>query len=133
KKAQFLTGADMIHPAKKVESTGNHQIILTERGTSFGNNNLTVDFRNVIEMQRLGYPVVMDVTHSCQKPGGAGDKSSGNSEYAPYYANAAAAIGVRGFFFETHLDPTKALSDGPNMVKFSDFKGLLERMKKHFV
>jgi 2-dehydro-3-deoxyphosphooctonate aldolase (KDO 8-P synthase) len=133
KKAQFLSGMDMIHPAKKVETTGNKQILLTERGTSFGNNNLVVDFRNLIEMKRFGYPLVMDVTHSCQKPGGAGDKSGGNSEYAPYYANAAAAIGVRGFFFETHLDPSKSLSDGPNMVKFENFKGLLEKLKKHFV
>lgn len=76
KKAQFLTGSDMIHPAKKVESTGNKQVILTERGNSYGNNNLVVDFRNIIDMQNLGYPIVMDVTHSCQKPGGAGDKLS---------------------------------------------------------
>ncbi|MEH0158227.1 3-deoxy-8-phosphooctulonate synthase [Limibacter armeniacum] len=132
KKAQFLSGKDMIHPAKKVETTGNHQVMLTERGKSFGNNDLVVDFRDIIEMQEFGYPVVMDVTHSCQKPGGAGAKSGGNSAFAPYFAKAAAAVGVRGFFFETHRNPAEALSDGPNMVKLDEFKGVLEDVKKHF-
>lgn len=128
KKAQFLSGSDMLHPAKKVESTGNAQIMLTERGTSFGNHNLVVDFRNVVDMQEFGYPVVMDVTHSCQKPGGAGDKSGGNRAYAPYFAQAAAACGVKGFFFETHTNPDKALSDGPNMIPLDEFGNLLKRL-----
>ncbi|PWJ33684.1 3-deoxy-8-phosphooctulonate synthase [Sediminitomix flava] len=133
KKAQFLSGKDMIHPAKKVETTGNKQVMLTERGNSYGNNDLVVDFRNVIDMQEHGYPVVMDVTHSCQKPGGAGGKSGGNSEYAPFFANAAAAVGVRGFFFETHENPAVAKSDGPNMIKLDEFEGVLNRLQKHFV
>lgn len=132
KKAQFLAGKDMIHPAKKVETTGNHQVMLTERGKSFGNNDLVVDFRDMIDMKAFGYPVVMDVTHSCQKPGGAGAKSGGNSEYAPYFAQAAAAVGVRGFFFETHRNPAEALSDGPNMVKLEDFGGVIDNVVKHF-
>ncbi len=128
KKAQFLTGADMLHPAKKVEDAGNHQVMLTERGTSFGNHNLVVDFRNVVDMQQFGYPIVMDVTHSCQKPGGAGDKSGGNRYYAPFFANAAAAVGVKGFFFETHPNPEVALSDGPNMIPLAEFREVMKRL-----
>jgi len=112
---------------KKVESTGNKNILLTERGSMFGYNNLVVDYRNLVDMKQFGYPVVMDVTHSTQKPGGLGGASGGNREYAPYLAAAAAAVGVNGFFFEVHRDPDKALSDGPNMIKFSDFKELLEK------
>ena len=126
KKAQFLTGTDMIHSARKVATTGNTQIMLTERGTSFGNHDLVVDFRNIVDMQKLSFPVVMDVTHSCQKPGGAGNKSGGNRAYAPYFAKAAAAVGVRGFFFETHPNPNKALSDGPNMIPLKEFKELIQ-------
>lgn len=125
KKAQFLSGTDMRHPAEKVKASGNSQIMLTERGTSFGNHDLVVDFRNVVDMQQLGFPVVMDVTHSCQKPGGSGDKSGGNRAYAPYFAKAAAAVGVKGFFFETHPNPEKALSDGPNMIPLQEFESLL--------
>lgn len=125
KKAQFLSGHDMIHAVKKVESTGNKQIMLTERGTMFGYNNLVVDFRNLIDMKTFGYPVCMDVTHSTQKPGGMGGKSGGNREYAVYLASAAAAVGVDGFFFEVHEDPDNALSDGPNMIALKDFKELL--------
>lgn len=125
KKAQFLSGHDMIHAVKKVESTGNKQIILTERGTMFGYNNLVVDFRNLVDMKSFGYPVCMDVTHSTQKPGGMGGKSGGNREYAVYLASAAAAVGVDGFFFEVHENPDEALSDGPNMIALKDFKQLL--------
>ncbi len=125
KKAQFLSGHDMIHAVKKVESTGNKQIILTERGTMFGYNNLVVDFRNLVDMKSFGYPVCMDVTHSTQKPGGMDGKSGGNKEYAIYLASAAAAVGVDGFFFEVHENPDQALSDGPNMIALKDFKQLL--------
>lgn len=125
KKAQFLSGVEMKHAVKKVESTGNKNILLTERGTMFGYNNLVVDYRNLVDMKQFGYPVVMDVTHSTQKPGGLDGKSGGNREYAPYLAAAAAAVGVQGFFFEVHRDPDKALSDGPNMIKLDDFKQLL--------
>lgn len=130
KKAQFLTGKDMRYPTEKVASTGNSQIMLTERGNSYGNNNLVVDFRNVIDMQEFGFPVVMDVTHSCQRPGGDGGKSGGNSAFAPYFAKMAAAAGVRGFFFETHRDPSKALSDGPNMVRLDQFEQVLIDLKR---
>src|SRR5574338_13855 len=91
----------------------------------FGYQNLVVDFRNIVDMQKFGYPVVMDVTHSTQKPGGMEGKSGGNREYGPYLAAAAAAVGVDGFFFEVHEDPDKALSDGPNMIKLSEFDSLL--------
>jgi len=127
KKAQFLSGPEMEYPVKKVESTGNKLIMLTERGSMFGYNNLVVDFTNIVEMKKFGYPVIMDVTHSTQKPGGLGGKSGGNREYAPYIAAAAAAVGVDGFFFETHPDPDNALSDGPNMIRLSDFKKLFEK------
>lgn len=126
KKAQFLSGTDMIHAVKKVEATGNKQIILTERGTMFGYNNLVVDFRNIVDMKTFGYPVCMDVTHSTQRPGGLGGKSGGNREYAAYLAKAAAVVGADGFFFEVHENPEIAFSDGPNMIYLKDFQALLE-------
>lgn len=126
KKAQFLSGFDMKHAVGKLESTGNKQIILTERGTMFGYNNLVVDFRNIVDMKTFGYPVCMDVTHSLQRPGGLGGKSGGNREYATYITKAAAAVGADGFFFEVHENPDKALSDGPNMIPLNEFKNLLE-------
>lgn len=125
KKGQFLSGQDMQYPAEKVVSTGNQQVMLTERGNSFGYANLVVDLRNLVEMRSFGYPVVMDVTHSTQKPGGLGGKSGGNRAMAPYISAAAAAVGVDGFFFEVHHQPEKALSDGPNMVRLEDFEGIL--------
>jgi len=125
KKAQFLSGFDMKHAVGKIESTGNKQIILTERGSMFGYNNLVVDFRNLVDMKSFGYPVCMDVTHSVQKPGGMGGKSGGNREYAPYLTRAAAAVGVDGFFFEVHENPDKALSDGPNMIPLAEFKQMI--------
>jgi 2-dehydro-3-deoxyphosphooctonate aldolase (KDO 8-P synthase) len=126
KKAQFLSGNDMIHPVKKVLSTGNKEIILTERGNMFGYNNLVVDFRNLIDMQKLGVPVVMDVTHSLQKPGGHGNKSGGNREYAPYITKAAVAVGVDGLFFEVHPNPSKAMSDAENQIPLFEFRKMLE-------
>lgn len=126
KKAQFLSGNDMAHPVKKILSTGNKEIILTERGNMFGYNNLVVDFRNIIDLQKLGFPVVMDVTHSLQKPGGHGNKSGGNREYAPHIAKAAAAVGADGLFFEVHPDPQKAMSDAENQIPLSQFKKILE-------
>lgn len=129
KKAQFLDGKDMIHPAKKVEDTGNNKIMLTERGSMFGLGNLVVDFRQIIDMKEFGYPVVMDVTHSTQKPSALGGKSGGDRKYAPYMAKLANTVGVNGFFFEVHENPEEALSDGPNMVYLKDFRKILESIK----
>lgn len=131
KKAQFLSGRDMIYPAKKVEAGGNQKIMLTERGNIFGNNDLVVDFRNILEMQKFRFPVVMDVTHSVQKPGGADGKSGGNREYAPAMAYAAAALGVRGFFIETHRNPEKALSDGANMIPLDNMENVLRQLNQY--
>jgi 2-dehydro-3-deoxyphosphooctonate aldolase (KDO 8-P synthase) len=105
KKAQFLDGKDMIHPATKVKESGNNKIMLTERGSMFGLGNLVVDFRQIIDMKEFGYPVVMDVTHSTQKPSALGGKSGGDRKYAPYMAKLANAVGVDGFFFEVHENP----------------------------
>jgi len=124
KKAQFLDGNDMKYPAQKVAESGNDKIILTERGSMFGPGRLVVDFTQIVDMKKLGYPVVMDVTHSTQRPGG-GATSGGKPEYAPYIAKAAKAVGVDGFFFEVHPNPAEALSDGSNMVKLSEFRELL--------
>ena len=121
KKAQFLSGKEMIHPVKKLESTSNFRIILTERGSFYGFNALSVDFTQLIDMMELGYPVVMDATHSTQKPGSLGDKSGGNRKYALPLTKAAKAIGVNGFFFEVHKNPDAAPSDGPNMIRLDDF------------
>lgn len=130
KKAQFLSGKDMVHVVNKLEEAGNSQILLTERGTVFGYNNLVVDYTGILEMMELGYPVVMDATHSVQKPGGAGGKSGGNRAYAPMLAQAAAAIGVKGYFIETHPRPEEALSDGPNMIVISELESLLKNIQK---
>ncbi len=126
KKAQFLDGKDMIHPAIKVKESGNDKIMLTERGSMFGLGNLVVDFRQIIDMKAFGYPIVMDVTHSTQKPSALGGKSGGDRKYAPYMAKLANAVGVDGFFFEVHPNPEEALSDGPNMVYLKDFRAILE-------
>lgn len=132
KKAQFLSGMDMKNVVTKLEGTGNKQIMLTERGTMFGYNNLVVDFRNIVDMKTFGYPVVMDVTHSTQKPGGMGGKSGGNREYALYLASAAAAVGADGFFFEVHENPEVALSDGPNMIPLHEFETVLRESVMKF-
>ncbi len=125
KKAQFLDGKDMIHPVNKVKQSGNNKIMLTERGSMFGLGNLVVDFRQIIDMKEFGYPIVMDVTHSTQKPSALGGKSGGDRKYAPYMARLANSVGVNGFFFEVHEDPEVALSDGPNMVYLDQFEDIL--------
>lgn len=128
KKAQFLAPKDMINVANKVKESGNNKILLCERGTSFGYNNLVVDMTGIVEMKKLGYPVVMDATHSVQKPGGNGTSTGGNREYAEPLAKAAIAVGADALFFEVHPDPDKALSDGANMVKLEDIEGILKRV-----
>lgn len=130
KKAQFLAPWDMKYVIDKIESVGNKDIMLCERGTCFGYNNLVVDMTGIIEMKKFGYPVVFDATHSVQKPGGKGCTSGGNREYVEYLAKAAIAVGVDAIFLETHPDPDNAFSDGPNMVKLSDMEALLIKLKK---
>ncbi len=130
KKGQFLAPWDMKNVVKKVEETGNNNIFVCERGTSFGYNTLVVDMTGICEMKKLGYPVVMDATHSVQKPGGKGNATGGNREYVEPLAKAAVAAGADALFFEVHPDPDNALSDGPNMVKLDEFKELLKRVIK---
>jgi 2-dehydro-3-deoxyphosphooctonate aldolase (KDO 8-P synthase) len=125
KKGQFLAPWDMKNIIKKIESTGNKQITLTERGSSFGYGNLVVDMCGLEIMKETGYPVILDATHSVQKPGALGDKTGGNSAYAPALARAAAAVGIAGIFFEAHPDPAKALSDGPNSLALKDVSKLV--------
>jgi 2-dehydro-3-deoxyphosphooctonate aldolase (KDO 8-P synthase) len=128
KKGQFLSPAEMGHAVRKVEECGNRQIILTERGSSFGYNNLVVDMRSFPIMRSFGYPVVFDATHSVQLPGGGGTKSAGQREFVEPLACAAAGAGVDGFFMEVHPNPDEALSDGPNMVPLHQLQSLLERV-----
>jgi 2-dehydro-3-deoxyphosphooctonate aldolase (KDO 8-P synthase) len=130
KKAQFLAPWDMKNVVSKVEESGNHNIMLCERGTSFGYNTLVVDMTGIVEMKKFGYPVVMDATHSVQKPGGKGNATGGNREYVEPLAKAAIAAGADALFFEVHPDPDYALSDGPNMVKLDEFEELLKRVIK---
>lgn len=124
KKAQFAAPWDMKNVVKKIESTGNTKILLTERGASFGYNTLVADMRSLIIMREMGYPVIFDCTHSVQSPGGQGDSSGGDGRFAPYLARAAAAVGVDGMFIETHPDPANALSDGPNMIPLQQMGSL---------
>ncbi|RHV63236.1 3-deoxy-8-phosphooctulonate synthase [Clostridium sp. OM02-18AC] len=128
KKAQFLAPWDMKNVVEKIEKSGNKNIMLCERGTSFGYNTLIVDMTGIIELKKLGYPVVMDATHSVQKPGGLGTKTGGNREYVEPLAKAAVAVGADALFFEVHPDPDYALSDGPNMVELNQFESLLKRV-----
>ena len=128
KKGQFLAPWDMANVAAKIAGTGNESILLTERGASFGYNTLVSDFRALPIMARTGYPVVFDVTHSVQQPGGQGASSGGQREFAPPLACAAAAIGVAALFIETHQDPDHAPSDGPNMIPLADMPALLKRL-----
>ncbi len=128
KKGQFLSPWEMGNVVKKLEDSGTRNILLTERGSSFGYNNLVVDMRSLPIMRRFGYPVVFDATHSVQLPGGAGTKSSGQREFVAPLACAAAGAGCDGFFMEVHPDPDSALSDGPNMVPLSELAELLERI-----
>ena len=132
KKAQFLAPWDMANVIKKIEDSGNRNIMLCERGTTFGYNNLVVDMTGIVEMKKYGYPVVMDATHSVQKPGINGLTTGGNREYVEPLAKAAIAVGVDALFFEVHPNPDSALSDGPNMVYLDQFEGLLERVIKVF-
>ena len=125
KKAQFLSGEDMKYPVEKVRECGNHNVWLTERGNMYGYNNLVVDFRNIPVMKTITPRVIMDCTHSVQRPGGAGGKTGGNREYVPAMALAAKAFGANGYFFEVHPDPDNALSDGPNMLKLSDLDNVI--------
>ena len=131
KKAQFLSGMDMKYPLEKVNAAGNNQVMLTERGNMFGYGNLVVDIRNLVDMQQFNVPVIMDLTHSTQKPGALDGKSGGNPEYTPYLAAASSACGIKGFFAETHPEPNKALSDGSNMIKLDDFGSMLDIILKH--
>lgn len=127
KKAQFLAPWDMRYAVRKLEASGNRRILLCERGTSFGYNTLVVDMTSIVEMKKIGYPVIFDGTHSVQKPGGNGNSSSGNREYVPYLVKAAVAAGADGIFLETHPDPDNALSDGSNMVQIGQIKALIEK------
>lgn len=122
KKAQFLSGLDMQYPVEKARQSGAVDVWLTERGNTFGYNNLVVDFRNIPDMLRWTPRVIMDCTHSVQRPGAAGGKTGGNREFVPAMALAAKAFGATGYFFETHPDPDHALSDGPNMLRLEDLE-----------
>ncbi|MGP1253385.1 MAG: 3-deoxy-8-phosphooctulonate synthase [Kiloniellales bacterium] len=128
KKGQFLAPWDMRNVADKIALSGNHKILLTERGASFGYNTLVTDFRSLPIMAETGYPVVFDATHSVQQPGGQGGTSGGQREFVPVLARAAVAVGVAAVFMETHQDPDNAPSDGPNMVPFKELEGLLTQL-----
>lgn len=128
KKAQFLSGADMKYPYQKAIESGATDVWLTERGNSFGYNNLVVDFRNIPDMLQIAPRVIMDCTHSVQRPGAAGGKTGGNREYVPAMALAAKAFGANGYFFEVHPDPDNALSDGPNMLCLDNLENVIKTL-----
>jgi len=128
KKGQFLAPWDMANVIEKIYKTGNNNILLTERGTSFGYNTLVSDMRSIPQMMNFGYPVIFDATHSVQQPGGLGLTSGGQREFVPILSRAAVAIGVAGLFVEVHENPDMAPSDGPNMIKLSELKGLLLKL-----
>ena len=130
KKAQFLAPWDMKNVVNKLEEAGNSNIMLCERGTTFGYNTLVVDMSGIVEMKKYGYPVVFDATHSVQKPGGKGNATGGNRENVEPLAKAAVAAGADALFFEVHPDPDHAKSDGPNMVRLDEFEELLKRVIK---
>ena len=130
KKGQFMAPEDMVQAVRKVESTGNRRIILCERGSSFGYRNLVVDMRSLPVMREIGYPVVMDATHSVQRPGALGTGSGGDGRFAPALARAAVAVGVDGVFMETHLNPKLAKSDAANAVRFSEIEKLWKVLLK---
>jgi 2-dehydro-3-deoxyphosphooctonate aldolase (KDO 8-P synthase) len=132
KKGQFLSPAEMGRVAEKARLSGAKKILLTERGTTFGYNNLVTDMRSIPLMKSFGFPVVFDATHSVQLPGGGGDKSSGQREFAPVLARAALAAGANGLFIETHPDPDHALSDGPNMIPLAEMAATLKSLVKVF-
>ncbi|MGQ9661603.1 MAG: 3-deoxy-8-phosphooctulonate synthase [Kiritimatiellia bacterium] len=129
KKGQFLAPQDVINVVRKIESTGNRSILLTERGTCFGYHDLVADMRSLLVMRELGYPVVFDATHSVQRPGAAGNRSGGEARWAPGLARAAVATGCDGIFLETHLRPEKALSDKDNLVEFKKLPGLWQVLR----
>ncbi len=129
KKGQFLAPWDMQHVAQKIVSTENPQILLTERGATFGYNNLVADMRSLAIMRTFGFPVVFDATHSVQLPGGAGGASSGQREFVPALTRAAVGVGIDALFMEVHADPDRAPSDGPNMLKLQDLPALLSQVK----
>jgi 2-dehydro-3-deoxyphosphooctonate aldolase (KDO 8-P synthase) len=131
KKGQFMAPEDMQYAVKKVKEEGNENVFLTERGASFGYHTLVVDMRS-LPIMRQYTPVIFDVTHSVQQPGGKGGSSGGQREFAPYLAKAAAAAGVDGFFIETHPNPEKALSDGPNMIPLHEMEDFLTTLKKYW-
>ena len=128
KKGQFLAPWDMANVTKKISESGNNNILVTERGASFGYNTLVSDMRSLPIMSKLGYPVIFDATHSVQQPGGMGDKSGGQREFVEYLARAAVAVGVAGVFIETHQDPDNAPSDGPNMLPINKLEQLLNQL-----
>tara|TARA_Y100000591_G_C21801947_1_gene682554 strand:- start:765 stop:1592 length:828 start_codon:yes stop_codon:yes gene_type:complete len=128
KKGQFLAPWDMINVTKKISDSGNDNILVTERGASFGYNTLVSDMRSIPIMTKNGYPVVFDATHSVQQPGGLGEKSGGQREFVEYLARAASAVGIAAIFIETHQDPDNAPSDGPNMVPLNKLEGLLNQI-----
>ena len=128
KKGQFLSPWEMQNIVKKLDASNCKKIILCERGSSFGYNNLVSDMRAIPIMKKMGWPVVYDATHSVQQPGGLGESSGGNREYVPALARAAVAVGIAGIFLETHENPDKAPSDGPNMIKIQDLELLLEKL-----
>lgn len=130
KKGQFLAPWDMGNIAKKLEEAGSQSILLCERGTTFGYNNLVVDMTGLIEMRQFGYPVVFDATHSVQKPGGQGNTTGGNREFVPPLMRAALAVGVDAIFAEVHPDPDNAFSDGPNQIRLEQFASILETAVK---
>ena len=128
KKGQFLAPWDMANVIKKIEDSGNKNILITERGASFGYNTLVSDMRALPIMSKFGFPIVFDATHSVQQPGGMGEKSGGQREFVPHLARAAIAVGVGAIFIETHEDPDSAPSDGPNMVPLKELKILLKKL-----
>ena len=130
KKGQFLAPWEMPNIVSKIESTGNHNILLTERGTSFGYNTLVADMRSLPQMAQTGYPVVMDATHSVQQPGGRGCSTGGQREFAPVMARAAVSLGVGAVFIETHQDPDTAPSDGPNMIPLEQMGHLVDTLMR---
>lgn len=128
KKAQFLSGQDMRYPVEKALDAGAKEVWLTERGNIYGYNNLVVDFRNILDMLDITPRVIMDCTHSVQRPGAGGGKTSGDRRFVPSMALAAKAFGANGYFFEVHPDPDNALSDGPNMLYLKDLKNLIKKL-----
>lgn len=128
KKAQFLSGEDMKYPYEKAVKSGASEVWLTERGNIYGYNNLVVDFRNIADMLKISPTVMMDCTHSVQRPGAAGGKTGGNREFVPAMAQAAKAFGANAFFFEVHPDPDNALSDGPNMLQLDNLESVIKSL-----